>query len=54
MIDDRMQNLTKMLDVAALRHEVHAANVANLNTPGYRAKEVEFEDAFARPLANSR
>ena len=54
MLDDRMQNLAKMLDVAALRHEVHAANVANLNTPGYKAQEVHFEDAFAQALGNAR
>lgn len=54
MIDDRMQNLAKLLDVAAQRHQVHASNVANLNTPGYKAQEVQFEDAFAKALTNSR
>jgi flagellar basal-body rod protein FlgB len=43
--------LARLLDVAALRHDVIAQNVANINTPGYRGLEVRFEDAFAQALA---
>lgn len=32
------------LDVYAERGRVHARNVANAETPGYRAQEVRFED----------
>jgi flagellar basal-body rod protein FlgB len=32
------------LDVYAARGRVHARNVANAETPGYRAQEVRFED----------
>lgn len=42
--------LSKLLDVASLRHRVIAQNVANVNTPDYRQQEVVFEDAFARAL----
>ncbi len=48
--DDRMLNLAKMLDVASLRAEVHATNIANQNTPGYKAKAVRFEQAFQDAL----
>ncbi|MHC5067484.1 MAG: flagellar basal body rod protein FlgB [Planctomycetota bacterium] len=41
-----MLDLAKLLDVAALRSRVHASNIANQNTPGYRARAVAFEDAF--------
>jgi flagellar basal-body rod protein FlgB len=43
--------LSRLLDVASLRHQVTAQNVANVNTPGYRALEVSFDEAFARHLA---
>ena len=43
--------LTKLLDVAHVRHEVIAQNVANVNTPGYRRQDVQFEQAFAQALA---
>ena len=42
--------LSKLLDVANVRHEVIAQNVANVNTPGYRRQEVRFEDAFIEAL----
>jgi flagellar basal-body rod protein FlgB len=48
--DDRMRILAQMMDVAALRAQVHAANLANQNTPGYKAKAVAFEDAFRAAL----
>ena len=43
---DRIQLLTRLLDVAALRQDVIAQNVANVNTPGYRTMGVNFEDAL--------
>lgn len=44
--------LSRVLDVAALRHRVIAHNVANVNTPGYRRLAVEFEDRLAMELAH--
>lgn len=49
-VDDRMRILAQMMDVAALRAQIHAANLANQNTPGYKAKAVAFEDAFRAAL----
>ncbi|MER3416540.1 MAG: flagellar basal body rod protein FlgB [Gemmataceae bacterium] len=45
--------LTKMLDVALLRHRVLADNIANINTPGYLRKYVTFEQSLARALSSS-
>jgi flagellar basal-body rod protein FlgB len=42
--------LTRLLDVASLRHQVISHNLANVNTPGYRQLEVSFEDAFTQVL----
>lgn len=42
--------LARLLDVADLRHRVIAQNMANVNTPGYHRKQVDFEDAFQKAL----
>ncbi len=42
---------TRALDAAALRHEVIANNLANINTPGYKRQDVRFEDQLAAALA---
>lgn len=44
--------LTQVLDAAALRHRVISQNVANVNTPGYRRREVAFEADMAKALAS--
>ena len=36
--------LVQGLDRCALRHRLLAENLANVNTPGYRARAVEFDD----------
>ena len=40
------------MDVAQLRHQVISQNLANVNTPGYRQREVSFDDA-ERGLENT-
>ncbi len=42
--------LSKVMDVAALRHKVIANNLANVNTPGYQRKDVKFVDALAAAI----
>lgn len=39
--------LTSALDGLAARQRAIADNIANVNTPGYRAQRVAFEDALA-------
>ncbi len=39
------------MDVASLRNEVYAHNIANAETPGYKRREVSFEDSFKKALA---
>lgn len=45
------QLLTRALDVYSLRQKVTAANIANLDTPGYTAKEVTFESKLKSAMA---
>ncbi|GEA85298.1 hypothetical protein GCM10009774_04090 [Cellulomonas gelida] len=42
--------VTTALDALALRQRAIADNVANIQTPGYHAQVVEFEDALARAV----
>ena len=42
--DRTMQTIARALDGLALRHRVVASNLANQATPGYRRREVRFED----------
>ena len=49
--DTRMRSLAKLLDVSVLRSQIHAANIANQNTPGYRARAVRFDDAYVEAAA---
>ncbi len=39
------------LDGLALRQRVTANNIANVNTPGFHAQRVDFEDALARSVS---
>ena len=43
--------LTSALDGLSLRQQAIADNIANVNTPGYHAKRVQFEDALAASVA---
>jgi len=38
------------LDIAKKRHGLIASNIANLDTPGYRGKDIDFRDAFKDAL----
>lgn len=44
--------VSSALDGLALRQRVIANNVANINTPGFHAGRVEFEDALASAVSD--
>ena len=46
-----MDALRRQMTVVAARQVVAASNLANVNTPGYRAKEVGFDEAHSSKLA---
>jgi len=39
-----LENLKKAVDVYARRHQVTAQNISNVETQGYRAKRLKFEE----------
>jgi flagellar basal-body rod protein FlgB len=42
--------LTRLIDATEVRHAVISQNIANVNTPYYRARELDFEAELARQL----
>ncbi len=50
LFDKTTQALQTSVDLRQLRHQVTSANIANAETPGYRAQKVDFEDALSRSL----
>jgi flagellar basal-body rod protein FlgB len=47
IFDRTMTLLAQVLDLRAARHRIIASNIANEETPGYRAKELDFQEALA-------
>ena len=49
-IFENMNYLQKGLDAASLRNEVISNNIANVDTPGFKRSNVEFESYFKAAL----
>lgn len=45
------QLLTRALDASSLRQHAVSNNIANVNTPGYKAQRVEFENILEQALS---
>jgi flagellar basal-body rod protein FlgB len=43
-----MQLLEKFLDVTSERHKLVVSNMANIDTPGYRTKDIDFRGELER------
>lgn len=42
--------INKALDASWLRNDVYSNNIANVDTPGYKRKKVEFENMLEKAL----
>lgn len=47
LFGENVQLLEKAMDLRARRHEVLSSNIANIDTPNYKAFDVALEDALA-------
>lgn len=47
-------HLEKSLDAAWLRNDVISQNIANVDTPGYKRQEVQFEEFLNSEMKHSR
>ncbi|GJM45142.1 MAG: flagellar basal body rod protein FlgB [Gemmatimonadota bacterium] len=52
--NDTLRATKAALDVYSERGRVHAGNIANAETPGYRSQEVRFEDDLKMALQTSK
>lgn len=43
-----VQKNQKYLDLASFRHKLISGNIANVSTPGYRSKQIDFESEYRR------
>jgi flagellar basal-body rod protein FlgB len=50
--DKTMELLQKALNVASLRQDVLAHNIANVNTPGFKRSFVSFEESLQQALSS--
>ena len=46
-----MHLLEKFLDLTSQRHKLVVANMANIDTPGYRTKDLDFHGELQRAVA---
>lgn len=51
---DYINVLDKAADASWLRNEAIAENIANVDTPGYKRKDVDFESALKKAMLNNR
>ncbi len=52
-VNTKIPILSKALDAYSLRHKVISSNIANIGTPGYKAKNVEFETLLNQAAAEN-
>jgi flagellar basal-body rod protein FlgB len=48
--DNTIDALATALNFRQMRQEIISSNIANSETPGYKAKRIQFEEALARAL----
>ena len=49
----RLPIIEKILDVTSMRQKAVASNIANVHTPGYQAREVDFSGTLRNALNDS-
>ncbi len=54
MFDETLWLLSQAIRATTLRHEVIARNLANIETPGFKAQDVEFQEVLRSALASRR
>ena len=52
--NDMFTILPKAMDGLSLRHQVITDNIANVDTPGFKAKHVRFEDQLSSAISRGR
>lgn len=53
-LDTALQFGTEALNLRAQRQEILASNIANADTPGYQARDIDFSSELSRALEKGR
>ncbi|WP_312241561.1 flagellar basal body rod protein FlgB [Pantoea sp.] len=53
-LDAALQFGTEALNLRAQRQEILASNIANADTPGYQARDIDFASELSRVMENGR
>ena len=51
MVDSVSQSLERYMDVLAARQKLVTSNIANVDTPGYKTQDLDFQSEFNNLLA---
>jgi flagellar basal-body rod protein FlgB len=43
----------KYLDLASFRHKLIGGNIANVSTPGYKSRDIDFQSEFKKATSNT-
>src|SRR3972149_216088 len=54
LFNDTMYAFERSLDYRSMRHNIVTTNIANADTPGFKAKDVRFESVLQRALEKDR
>jgi len=54
LFNSNFYTLKSAMDASMLRQEIHAHNIANAETPGYKRRYVEFESILQKALDEKR
>ena len=54
MPDKTFSILENMMEVASFRQKVLASNIANADTPGYKAKDISFQSELNKAIGGSK
>lgn len=50
MLDAISANIERYMDLLSARQKLVASNIANADTPGYKTKDIDFQQEFASTL----
>jgi flagellar basal-body rod protein FlgB len=54
MPDDTFKILENMMDVASFRQKILSSNIANADTPGFKARDISFQSELGKALNGSK
>lgn len=49
----QVPKLEKYLDLSAKRHKLVSSNIANVSTPGYKSRDIDFQEEFNKATQNT-